>query len=275
MLVLFAAGCSNDAGEAEGFMELLHPTPEAVESAEFDRWRHMQAETAACMRSAGFEYDEVPPERVLRVGTTWLDVAASDAGRFGYGLAVPIEVPIEVFDEPWIDPNGARLATLADSERAAWLNAFYGGDGRSGCADAATIIPTVEEARQALLFEHFADEFDEIQARVFSDPRVVKGEQAWVECMAEQGFTFSYPTEPVHYIMDALADLDPRDDIARAELQAFEIQVATADAACPFNNFGGWETAYNDLYREADAAFFEANQAAILALLDGGADSEE
>ena len=93
--------------------------------------------------------------------------------------------------------------------------------------------------------------------------------------MKEHGFDegWRYPQDPPAEIEERaqdlyLAGLDPNTSEEFIELQSFERAVASADLQCPNNNFGGWQSFLDEIYREYETEFFAEHEAEILALAD-------
>ncbi len=108
-------------------------------------------------------------------------------------------------------------------------------------------------------FEGLFEDMDALRQRIESDPRIVEATDAWTACMAEAGYSeFDTTAAPEDAVMERMSELygwddEPADDegdggpevslggpggevdvdeAALAELQEYEIAVATADYDC-------------------------------------------
>lgn len=109
-------------------------------------------------------------------------------------------------------------------------------------------------------FEGLFEDLDALRQRIDSDPRMVEATEAWAACMAEAGHSgFDATTDPEDSVMEQLGELygwnDDQsgdapsvtvgggadevdvDEEALAELQEYEIAVATADYDCEQQEF--------------------------------------
>ncbi|PZF80958.1 hypothetical protein [Jiangella anatolica] len=116
-------------------------------------------------------------------------------------------------------------------------------------------------------FEGLFEDLDALRQRIESDPRITEAAEEWAACMAEAGYSeFEGPDDPESAVMDRLSELygwddeaptdapeedEPSvsiggeggelpeiDEAALAELQEYEIAVATADYECEQDGFG-------------------------------------
>lgn len=106
------------------------------------------------------------------------------------------------------DPNAAYLKTLSEAEREAYQTALYGasfssdgsggnGEGEAmsgpegcfGAGFAATYGDMVGKGEQ--LFTQFGDAFEQLEARINADSRVVQWRKDISLCMAKKGHTFN------------------------------------------------------------------------------------
>ena len=204
------------------------------------------------------------PERVVTIETVDdRERAAADASAAGYRISIG-----DVTSAPAsTDPNETALDAMATGERAAWLRAYLGSETQNGCASRLNPSRSQIERQQALVQEIFGDELEQLQLRVYADQRVVDGQAAWVECMQAQGFAFANPGAPVAEIRNAMEAQPTGNELE--SLQKHEREVAVADASCPFNNFGGWERVYTEVYDEMYAEFIGDHEAELLAVIEG------
>jgi hypothetical protein len=162
---------------------------------------------AACMRKKGFPYSPSPA------------VVADDS--------LTADQAWELVEN---DPNNRFASSLSRLERVRYHLALAGMPDANnpgsrpvgGCIAAAhQAIPGVYAAFNAL-----REPFEQMQARIASDARVVMAEARWATCMRELGHDFSTPTELKASLDAALTK--PR---SAAELDALERDYEKALAA--------------------------------------------
>lgn len=250
--------------------DIVFPDAESAARIDLDRLRQGQQRVADCMASAGFDY--VPMEPAVGNGAPdWFvgDKPGSFVEKYGYGKSIPI-APQDDPRRGVPDPNYDHVMALSPGERAAWDLALAGPDGSSGCLATASALPESGDM-ETLFLDAFEQELAEMQQHVYADPRIDDGDQSWVDCMAEQGFHFQGPVLATRMIDERLAALDASDQRELKALQDLERRVAIADLSCPFNNFGGWQLAYEEVFAEYEDRFYDEHEAAIIALLEGTA----
>ena len=182
------------------------------------------------------EYDEA----------LWGDVETLDDG--GFAVAMPAE------PDPEADPQEQGCQQQAADE-------VFGAPEDRGMTD-------MNE------FQNLFNDIATLQERINNDPRVGAAEQAWAQCMAEAGHadveTVAQPQQSVNERMYELtrgpegadpdapsltinpgagADIDEAD---LEELQAFEIDIATADFDCQQE---GYQEAFDEVSRELQEEF--------------------
>jgi hypothetical protein len=269
--VLVAVGCGGDDDRAEAvergptpleqYFDSLFQSPEA----DAEDLRRVEQLTRDCMREQGYEYvplevsasDLADDDDESGIGGQWELPSAEFAEQYGYGMFTRDDDATE-----FETPNDALLATMSDSEQAAWDEALYGrfdeATGESvtpGCSGEAMVAVYGDTGSTDEEFEALLVEIDALYARVDTDPRVAEASRIWADCMADAGYPgLSAPTDALDLVQlrfDQLAAgatfpeeavngdeplilgdesvLTPAD---RQELRAYEIAVATADYAC-------------------------------------------
>lgn len=248
-------------------------------AAERETRAHEEA-IARCMTAEGFEY--VPFVRpfqwtvveggaaVINVGSGELPDLPPDefAAQYGYGLST--RPPGDTAD-PDADPNAAIVDAMSVAERVAYYGALLGagqsldGEGRpdaempgdpASCWErAATEVwgdqrsaPVADPVRDA--FASLLEQVAAIADQVAADPRLVAANATWSACMADAGFPgysdLNAPQSDVagraRTVMGTSMDQANADPDQLAELQRFEISIATADHAC--------RQGYGDVYQE-------------------------
>lgn len=275
-LVLFVGACSDDesgtrAAEVEASVFV---SPEDHVEHEYASLRAGQRAIRECMEAAGFDYVELDPGKDVFLQSGWYagPEPATYVAEFGYGLSIPVT---DESMQGFADPNEAIIEQLPENLRDAWSITYQGTPESPGCASAGDVIPSAGDDFQERFQRTFEHQLEEMQSRIFADQRVVDADAAWLECMKEQGFDegWRYPQDPPAEITERAQDLHvgpplPSDSEELAELQAFERAVASADLQCPNNNFGGWQSFLDEIYREYEQAFFDRHEAEILALVE-------
>ena len=242
-----------------------------VQDASIQEWeaqvqaRHRRSEEiiAACMAEQGFDYIPVP-----RPGTHLLASEFTPDGiwrgsrefaeRYGLGLSTPptmADIDASWNDQPWHDPNAARLEEMSPAEREAWDIALngdwttWGADvdvldmGCSGLAE-HTVMGMPDEQSPFAALER---EMNTVRERVYDDPRARDLNAEWAVCMAEAGHGGLHASRGHHSFGHELGDEWDRlngwgeyqtaeetvpDRAAVAAFREREIALAVADFDC-------------------------------------------
>lgn len=269
-LAILASACSgggSDNTELAGQVFEM-PAQADIEARELTRFDQAQELVANCMMQAGHEYIIPDADRVVTVAAGgFVEVEADTAADLGYGISIAL-FDESVDQDQYVDPNELYLRSITESERAAWQASYAGDEDIAGCASAGDTVFQQLTSQDALLAK-YADQLQEIYDRAAADTQVTEANASWVACMQNQGFyDYDYPEEAVYDVQgryEAQAGTDDAD--AQAELQKFEREVATADALCPFNNFGGWERTMQDVYAQYEEQFVAQHSEELLAYL--------
>jgi hypothetical protein len=268
LAVLALAGCgSSDEPQTVG--EFLGWGDDGEEARLAAEQREKEALVAACMAREGFTYIPVEyPQNEPAPVSPEDDLSPEEfARRHGYGMTrwiddpEPRPGPAEGTD--WVDPNQAIVDAMSEPERQAYHLALYGippvvdGPGipidstpmpMSGCQGEAHIAVFGDRER---IWMEIANEFDALQQRIESDPRIAEAEAEWAACMRGAGYDFATKHEAFTYLDQKLQEEvftgmpdAPEDDDGghvqgphydQAALTAFraeEIAIATADHGC-------------------------------------------
>ena len=272
LVALALAGCTGgtssasaeDGGPMTAFYEKLGGS---FEDEDYERQqREMEEIIAACMAEQGFEYTPAEPTRFEEPEDLPEWDSKEYAEQYGYGATTSDE--IYGGGEEYVDPNADYLATMSESEQAAFYEALYGTPPEvdpeadpeaeveynweeSGCSGKAS--HEVYEENGGIWedpeFTALSDEMSTEWEAVMDEPKVSAARDKWVECIADAGFDFSSPDEPQQEIYDELnalyeaaapaegAEIDPDasfepDAEAMAELKAKEMKLAVADYEC-------------------------------------------
>ena len=272
LVALALAGCTGgtssasaeDGGPMTAFYEKLGGS---FEDEDYERQqREMEEIIAACMAEQGFEYTPAEPTSFEQPDDLPDWDSKEYAEQYGYGATTSDE--IYGSGEEYVDPNADYLATMSESEQAAFYEALYGTPPEvdpeadpeaeveynweeNGCSGKASHEVYEQEGGiwEDPEFTALSDEMSTEWEAVLDDPKVSAAQDKWVECIAEAGFDFSSPDEPQQEIYDELnalyeaaapeagAEVDPDasfepDAAAMAELKEKEMKLAVADYEC-------------------------------------------
>lgn len=165
------------AGIVAATRSISEAVPEGSESAFRTTVLAHEVAIAECMADRGFEYVASIPADVL------LEEARAAAEAEGRDL----EEALEEVDLPE-DPNEAIIAALPADRAEAYADAYWGTDGSNGC-----YYSTYEQA-WGVDIRSLGSDLDEhlpaVEAEIASDERVVAAKEAFLECMAREGYAF-------------------------------------------------------------------------------------
>lgn len=251
-------------------------------------WQLRAAETqelvATCMQKQGFEYVPVVGEGFTAVSPDdWRPDDRAWVTEYGYGIVNAPGRDEPLSSEPAAaDPNADYLASLSESEQAAFADVLYGtlqvdpGDSRSddaGCYGWAqrqlgtTAFDLWETVEWQTLFEKTA----ELNRSVNEHPGVREVHDDWSACMADAGLVYEKPADVAEPIYDALdeyhasrSDPDPTDP-ALAAIAGREVELALVDLDCRRST--DFEDRVRLIRHELEAAFVAEHQDEIDAVL--------
>lgn len=251
------AGEDDTAGSADTgdvtdplFEDLLDG--KTFEEAEFE----VQKQVQECMTALGWEYTAVAPGSTGG-GPMGAAVTEGVDEMPGYGIStfsteniVPIGDAGGGSGSASNDPNQNYINTLSAADQTAYYNDLFG----TPPADADPNAPIemggcYAEANDAVYgenaFEQLDNQFQEVNARVDADPRIVEAYAAWSACMSDAGYSYSNPNEPITDISTRYQALgqSPSPDALKA-FQDEEIATAEADRKC------AEETKTNEIARD-------------------------
>lgn len=155
---------------------------------------------AECMRERGWEYiPALPADAVIE-----REHALADAA----GREPPDPEDLDLPE----DPNEAIIAELADAEKEARADAYWGDLDRGG-TDPGCYSTTYE---QAWGFDPFDPEIEQqaldMEAALQADSRVVQAVRQYVECVAEEGYEVSGTGDLFDHYIDREQELGARRD---------------------------------------------------------------
>lgn len=219
-------------------------SPERDEERFTQEERQREELIAGCMKAKGFRYAPAPSILVTGAETT---------------------------PPPLDDPNDAYVAGLTPPQRTAYYLALTGvadpydegllqagTEGGSSClADAFEAVPGVFAARQAL-----AEEVEELEQAVATDPRVAAAMDGWSACMAGKGFGFASLASMGASFDDAVArmlDAGDWDPVALLEVSTAQTEALHASEGCD-DDLG---RTLSDVRVELERAFVDEHRAVL------------
>lgn len=232
------------------------------------QWTVVEGGALAVHAPGGAQIPDLPPDEF--------------AAQYGYGLSTR-EPQEEELDD--VDPNAAIVDAMSVAERVAYYQALLGaeqsldGQGRPNAEMVGDPDACWEQAatevwgdRDALVttdpvlaaFAPLLEQIGAIEERVAADPRMVAADEAWSACMAAAGFPgytdLNSPqtdvAERAREVMGTAFDPTLADPDELAELQRFEIAIATADHACR----AGYGETYRQVRHDVEAQFVEQHR---------------
>jgi len=208
-----------------------------------------ESRIAECMADAGFEYIPIDSE-IFRDA---MDARGTVSGlsdeefvaQYGYGITTlpPTsdfrfgEENQAIFDDLSSEDQVAYGRTLVgENTQATYMNMLEGEDflPAGGCTETAIKEVYTEEQLSPSFFNPF-------DALVEQDPRMIAAQQAWSECMAEDGYDYEMQGDPEDEFVERLDAItggaDPNtltggDKEALTELQGEERAIAKVDFDC-------------------------------------------
>ena len=232
------------------------------------QWAVVDGGALAVLAPGGGELPDLPPDEF--------------AAQYGYGLSTREPQEEEPVD---VDPNAAIVDAMSVGERVAYYRALLGaeqsldGQGRPNAEMVGDPDACWEQAatevwgdRDALVttdpvlaaFAPLLEQIGAIEDRVAADPRMVAADEAWSACMADAGFPgytdLNSPqtdvAERARAVMGTAFDPSLADPDELAELQRFEIAIATADNACR----AGYGEIYQQVRYDIEVQFVEQHR---------------
>lgn len=218
--------------------------------------------TAACMKEAGF--DLLPSSLGASASDVEFDPLDRDSvAQYGYGITTI----------PAIDPaDDGFPADWSLSQQNAYVAALDG-DGRTpGCQQTAyeEVLAGQNAFQTDPRFEALRDELTALWNRVDTDPRVIRLNADWADCMADAGYPdLATPADPSSLVFSITQGVPPDGSIEYREktlpARDFEVDVALADFDC--RDALRFEDAYTRVrveYEEDVAARFKSDIEALL-----------
>ncbi|QTE28597.1 hypothetical protein [Pengzhenrongella sicca] len=253
---------------------------------------------AACMQDEGFEY--TPQDysgQASLVDDEDDGMPASDslefAQQYGYGATTSQDMPNPDEVQEYVDPNTDYVASMSESEQAAFYLALYGPQSmseepvdeeelqeydwtRAGCQGKAQ-HEVYEESQiwDDPEFKELVDAMSELYEDAQTDERTIAAYAKWADCMAEEGYDFANPQEAQNSINDLINEIPydeetgTPDEAALAEIRDQEIATATADRTCQ-DSTGSARTALEAQFA-LEQEFIDAHQDELNAMVEKAA----
>ena len=207
------------------------------ENAMQEREAKVQEEVRKCMAAEGFEYVPMDPSRmnVRMVGPGTEDDAEFRRTK-GYGITTIFGEGMATAEQDGSandDPNREIREALSDEDKEAYDKALFGrtatadgeggtfsvqvgpggvvtsdgegefGPSEAGCFGKAQEAVGTDDDR----IQRVGPKLQELQERIASDPRLVKANADWAECMADAGYDFESPDKIPEYLFGKMSDL--------------------------------------------------------------------
>lgn len=230
----------------------------------------VEALIATCMSDAGFEYVPVDVTTMLELGK-WVHADPNMSReeyktKWGYGVSIRTDNPTR--DIALGAQNLRIYADLSEPDQIAYDRTLFGDDtdavfaivlddedfsGTGGCTKQAidAVFPT------EMLAGTFVNPKDIL---VESDPRVIKADEQWLDCMGEGGYDYEDQDEIIEEYgeqFDVVTNGEDPDTLtgpaldALHQLQGDEIAVALKDLQCQLDFV-------DDVIREVEIEIFGA-----------------
>ncbi|SDZ06289.1 hypothetical protein [Herbiconiux ginsengi] len=292
-----AEATSNSSGSESPLQKYWSLLYGGQDQADVDRQNaEVQDKVAECMGEQGFDY--VPDTHngaVVMAADSGLDWTSEDfAKTYGYGITTD---PLGMGDgpeEPGADPNADYVASLSQSEQAAYNDALWGPSPPATDAGEPTEYDWKTggcngEAQHEVFgdagvgadpeFEALTDGMNGLYDEVRTSPAVVEKEQDWSDCLADAGFgDFEHKDDAPAAISEEYSALftmpdgdasastaAPKADPAALDaLRQREIAQATADYGCAQES-GYAETLKSEQFR-MEQAFIDEHKTELDAM---------
>lgn len=260
----------------EQYQQVMWGSSEWHEAQAKENYLKREEVVAKCMVAAGFEY--IPRSEELSAGAIPAgeaeDVPQDPDGlkwgtveyaqRYGYEMVVWPGMLTGPSAEPdpgsqVVDPNDEYLASLTESERAAYDEAMWGDfqfagtqideDGneveaetdpeKMGCQGKAELAFGVELAWEDPEFAELSEQLEQFEVTLENNEDLAILERDWSDCMTSKGFPFATRDDAYNHMSDvSQAELYPNDseeEPTQEMKDAFhvtEVKQAVADFSC-------------------------------------------
>lgn len=298
------SGSSADAREESPLAKYLNAaygadlSPEEQEETFAEQQREQEELVAQCMQEEGFEYTPATDTGMFFSSGEDMEWKPDDrewVSQYGYGA---VESPFSEEpppEEEFVDPNADYVASLSESEQAAFYEALHGpmpteeemAEGgefeydwtQAGCQGAAQQEVAGEDPSQSEEFKPLFDAINELYTDMESWPGMAELDAEWATCMEDAGQGgHANPMEAQNSIYDELNKIyenmgmseDPTatgepDQAKMDEIAEREVTLALADLDCRE------ETDYRDRHleitSEVEQQFIDDHKAELDAMI--------
>ena len=209
------------------------------ENAMQEREAKVQEEVRKCMAAEGFEYIPMDSSRMnIRMVGPGMEDDAEFRRTKGYGITTGFGGDAAATaalgdDGGSDDPNQKIREALSDEDKEAYDKALFGrtasaeGEGGSFSVQVGPggVVTSDEDgefgpseagcfgqAQEAVgtdndQLRRIGPKLQELQERIASDPRMVKANADWAECMADAGYDFESPEKIPEYLFGRMSEL--------------------------------------------------------------------
>lgn len=253
ILIPACNGDSNASGDSSGTTVPLPGTQAfGLNDAEFaEHVENVESRIASCMAEAGFEYVPVDVTAVLEVGV-WMRADPNMSreeykSQWGYGISTRTDNPPR---EIGLGQQNIEIyENLSEADQLAYDRNLFGEDPDATFAlmlddeDFSGLGGCTKEAVEAVFQPEMmsASFINPKDILIEEDPRVEAAEEAWMECMAEDGYEYEDQDDIIEEYEERFDELTDGEDPAELsgadlealqELQAEEIAVSLKDLQC-------------------------------------------
>lgn len=253
ILIPACNGDGNAGGDSSG-TTVPFPGTQAfgLTDAEFaEHVENVESRIASCMAEAGFEYVPVDVTAVLEVGA-WMRADPNMSreeykSQWGYGISTRTDNPPR---EIGLGQQNIEIyENLSEADQLAYDRTLFGEDPDATFAlmlddeDFSGLGGCTKEAVEAVFQPEMmsASFINPKDILIEEDPRVEAAEEAWMECMAEDGYEYEDQDDIIEEYEERFDELTDGEDPAELsgadlealqELQAEEIAVSLKDLQC-------------------------------------------
>jgi hypothetical protein len=266
-----------------------------------DQMARSEEIVAACMQDEGFEYTPQDNSGMVSADDADDDMPAWDslefAEQYGYGATTSEDMPMNKGAEEWVDPNADYVATMSETEQAAFYEALYGVQTMEEPVDEEADPPEYDwttagcqgKAQHEVFeagqiwddpeFKELTEAMSDLYEDAQSDERTTAAYKKWAECMADEGYDFANPQEAQDSIFELTNEIPfdeetgTQDAAALAEIREKEIATAVADRTCQDSTGAGREALKAQFAIEQD--FIDAHQDELDAMVEKAAQASE
>jgi hypothetical protein len=252
--VTVLAGCGSSEKKSGDPVE-LEETLGFSRDGIMERQARVENAIRDCMKAQGFDYTPVDPFAQQQAISGKARLTDEEfIKQFGYGISTMFGRA-----SAQSDPNERIRRSLSPTDRAAYDRALGGDNPRATFAEAVdsghfdqlggcTKQASEAEFGGASVVAELVGKLDELDSSILEDQRMVRANEKWSTCMAEQGYRYAEPDDVdgsfekrfkaivgVGVTPGATTPPDPGtsyDPAALAELRRDEVKTATADLEC-------------------------------------------